>query len=92
MLLQIYREAVMKASIIKIGNSHGIRIPKPILDQCGFKNEVEMEIHNQELILKPSKRVRENWAESFQKMAQSGNDTLLDCVETEWAEREWEWE
>ncbi len=81
----------MKASIIKIGNSHGVRIPKPILDQCGFDREVEMEIHNQELIIKASKHPRKNWAKSFQKMAEVGDDKLLDSVETEWENEEWEW-
>ena len=81
----------MKASIIKIGNSHGVRIPKPILDQCGFEREVEMEIHNQELIIKTPKHPRKNWAKSFQKMAEVGDDKLLDSVETEWESEEWEW-
>ncbi len=81
----------MKASIIKIGNSHGIRIPKPVLDQCGFGREVEMEIHNQELIIKSPKHPRKNWAKSFQKMADVGDDKLLNSVETEWENEEWEW-
>ena len=33
----------MKASIIQIGNSQGLRIPKPILKQRGFDGEVELE-------------------------------------------------
>ena len=82
----------MKASIIKIGNSHGIRIPKPILDQCGFKTEVEMVIKNQELIIKSPQSPRKNWSKSFQKMAQNGDDTLLDPIETVWENEEWEWE
>ncbi len=81
----------MKASIIKIGNSHGVRIPKPVLDQCGFGREVEMEIHNQELIIKSPKHPRKNWAKSFQKMADVGDDKLLNSVETEWENEEWEW-
>ncbi len=32
----------MKASIIQIGNSQGLRIPKPDLEQCGFNGEVEL--------------------------------------------------
>lgn len=82
----------MKASIIKIGNSHGIRIPKPILDQCGFVKEVELEIHNQELIIKSPKLSRKNWARSFKKMSLNQDDQLIDPVETDWEKEEWEWE
>jgi len=82
----------MKASIIKIGNSHGVRIPKPILDQCGFNKEVELEVHNQELIIKTPKHPRKNWANSFKKMAQNGDDKLLESSETNWDTDEWEWE
>lgn len=81
----------MKAAIIKIGNSRGVRIPKPILDQCGFGAEVEMEIHNQELIIRSPKHPRKNWAKSFQEMAQNGEDTLIDPTATEWDNEEWEW-
>jgi antitoxin component of MazEF toxin-antitoxin module len=32
----------MKASIITIGNSKGIRIPKPLLEESGLSGEVEL--------------------------------------------------
>ena len=82
----------MKASIIKIGNSHGVRIPKPILDQCGFTKEVELEVHNQELIIKSPKQPRKNWADSFQRMAQNGDDKSIEAIETNWEREKWEWE
>ncbi len=84
----------MKASIIKIGNSHGIRIPKPIIAQCGFEDEVEFSVRNNELIVKPVKSSRHNWEASFKKMAAEGDDQLLDSesVSTaKWDEDEWEW-
>jgi len=34
----------MRARIIKIGNSQGLRIPKPILDQTGIMDDVEIEV------------------------------------------------
>jgi antitoxin MazE len=81
----------MKASIIKIGNSQGVRIPKPILDQCGFKEEVELEVVNHELIVKASKSPRKNWEASFKKMAEKNDDQLLDFISNEWEAEEWEW-
>ena len=32
----------MRVRIVKIGNSRGIRIPKPLLDQTGIINDVEV--------------------------------------------------
>ncbi len=84
----------MKASIIKIGNSHGIRIPKPILAQCGFEEEVEFSVQNNALIIKSLKSSRKNWDTAFKKMASNGDDKLLDAepsIQTEWDESEWEW-
>lgn len=81
----------MKASIVKIGNSKGVRIPKPILDQCGFDKEVELEVINQKLIVKASKKMRANWEASFKEMAAHGDDQLLDSTGTEWQDEDWEW-
>lgn len=84
----------MKASIIKIGNSHGIRIPKPIIAQCGFEEEVEFTVQNNALIIKSLKSSRKNWDAAFKKMAANGDDKLLDSelsIQTEWDESEWEW-
>lgn len=84
----------MKASIIKIGNSHGIRIPKPILAQCGFEEEVEFSVQNNALIIRPIKSSRKNWDAVFRKMAANGDDQLLDAEtfgQTEWDESDWEW-
>jgi len=84
----------MKASIIKIGNSHGIRIPKPIIAQCGFEEEVEISVQNNALIIKSLKSSRKNWDAAFKRMGANGDDQLLDSepfIHTEWDESEWEW-
>ncbi len=81
----------MKASIIQIGNSQGLRIPKPILRQCGFSDEVELEVHNKELLIKSTAHVRKNWAKAFETMARNGDDKLLESTATKWDENEWEW-
>ena len=81
----------MKASIIKIGNSHGIRIPKPLLDQCGFENEVELEVHNNSLVIKPRKKLRQNWENAFKKMADNNDDRLIESPSSDWDNGEWEW-
>jgi antitoxin MazE len=81
----------MKASIIQIGNSQGLRIPKPILKQCGFDSEVELEVQGRKLIIKPHTSVRKNWEKSFETMVENGDDQLLEFGPNQWDEEEWEW-
>ncbi len=39
----------MLTTIIAIGNSRGIRIPKPILSESGLGNEVELQVKKGEI-------------------------------------------
>ena len=68
----------VKTRIIKIGNSQGIRIPKPVLKQLGFTEEVELEILPDQLIVRSPHLVRHDWEEQFKAMAEAGDDQLLD--------------
>lgn len=85
----------IKTRIVKIGNSQGIRIPKPVLEQLGLTEEVELEILPDQLIVRSARPPRYGWDEQFRTMAEQGDDQLLDEEEvltlTEWDEREWEW-
>ena len=89
-----YNVIIVKASIVKIGNSRGIRIPKPVFEQCGFKDEVDMEVHNQELVIRSTHKPRKGWAEAFQAMAKHDEDIILNRLTgtgATWGEDEWEW-
>ena len=84
----------MKTRIVPIGNSQGIRIPKPLLEQTGLSGEVEISAEDDSLVIRPVKKPRANWAAAFQKMAERGDDALLDDAApslSEWDEGEWEW-
>jgi len=82
----------MKVTIIQIGNSRGIRIPKPILKQCKLQDEVELEIHNNELVIRSLHSPREGWEKKFATMAVKGDDVLLDKeFQSKWDEEEWQW-
>ncbi len=70
----------MKTRIVSIGNSQGIRIPKPLLEQTGLSGEVEISAENDALMIRPVKKPRAGWATAFQKMAQRGDDVILDDV------------
>ena len=85
---------IMKASLVRIGNSRGIRLPKPILEQCGFQDELEIEVHNHEIVIRSAHRPRDGWDKAFVAMAANDDDLLLDQVaetKQDWDEEEWEW-
>lgn len=82
----------IRTRIVKIGNSQGIRIPKPLLEQSGIDAEVEIEVEGDRLILRKAKRSRLGWDEAFATMADRKDDVLLDDVSTtNWEQVEWEW-
>jgi antitoxin MazE len=84
----------MKARIIPIGNSQGVRIPKPLLEQTGLRGDVEIEAEDDRLIIRAARHPREGWTAAFQEMARQGDDTLLEGeapVPTRWDEDEWQW-
>jgi antitoxin MazE len=85
----------MKTKIIRIGNSQGVRIPKPLIEESGITEEIEMILRDNEIVLRSAKTIRKDWEASFEKMAEQGDDTLLDQDEIEkpsdWDETEWTW-
>ena len=84
----------VKARIVKIGNSQGIRIPKLLLDQADLGEEVELELQGEQIVIRSAYRARHDWADQFKAMAARGDDKLLDgdvMVSTVWDEEEWEW-
>jgi antitoxin (DNA-binding transcriptional repressor) of toxin-antitoxin stability system/antitoxin component of MazEF toxin-antitoxin module len=48
----------MKARIVRIGNSQGIRIPKPLLEQTGLADDVELEVEGDCLVIRAAGRPR----------------------------------
>lgn len=85
----------MKAQIVKIGNSQGVRIPKPFLQQSGISAEVDIEVNGSEIVIRSLRHPREGWEDSFRRMAANGDDRLLDEESLPtlsiWDEEEWQW-
>jgi antitoxin MazE len=55
--------------------------------------EVELELQESQIVIRPSRTPRQNLEEQFQQMAAQGDDQLLDSdfLATTWDEAEWEW-
>ena len=84
----------MKARVVRIGNSKGIRIPKSVIEQCHLHGAVDLEIQQGQLvIIRPAAKPRAGWAAAFAEMHRHADDQLLDAEITpsSWDEREWTW-
>jgi antitoxin MazE len=67
----------MDLSVIKIGNSRGIRLSKTLIEKYNIKDTVEMILENGYIILKPKATPRNNWEVAFEKMNKNGDDKAL---------------
>lgn len=84
----------MRARIVKIGNSQGIRIPKPLLEQTGIMEDVELEVEKNQIIIRPVSNPRSDWEDAFRSMPDIGDDTLIVGDENichSWDQEEWQW-
>lgn len=80
----------MLVSIIRIGNSRGIRFPKVVLERLGIKDKVDMEVTDKGILLSPVSEIpREGWAEAFCEMHKNKEDILEEVPGGE--DFEWEW-
>jgi antitoxin MazE len=84
----------MKTRIIQIGNSKGVRIPKPLLDQTGLEGDVEIQARENSLIIRPGRKPRAGWSKAFRAMADAGDDKLVDDVPnlSSFDQGDWEWQ
>ena len=83
----------VRARIVSIGNSQGVRIPKLLLEQTGIQGEVELEVKQDKIVIHALKPARKEWDKAFESMAEQGDDLLLDedTIGTTWDEEEWQW-
>jgi antitoxin MazE len=83
----------MKTSLVRIGNSRGVRIPKAVIEECGLENQVEMTVEGGKVVIAPAKSPREGWEEDLRRMVAAGDDEPLlpDTALTEWEDTEWQW-
>lgn len=82
----------MKTRLVRIGNSRGVRIPKPLLDQVGLEDEVELRVVENGIVISAASPPRSGWAEAAKLAHERGDDGLLDePTPTQFDETEWEW-
>jgi len=82
----------MRTRIVRIGNSRGVRIPKPLIDQAGMGDEIELKVEGRSIVIRAADDPRRGWSEAFAEMAAAKDDQLLDEESsTRFDDAEWEW-
>lgn len=81
----------MKARLVRIGNSRGLRLAKPLIEQLGLEDEVDVSAEDGALVIRPSRLVRVGWAAAAAKLAAAGEAALGDAPATCFDAEEWEW-
>jgi antitoxin MazE len=81
----------MKAQIIRIGNSQGIRIPKTLLEDGKISGEVELELHEDGILIRSLQKPRANWDGSFKAAADAEDDQQLLETPSVFEKKEWQW-
>jgi antitoxin MazE len=82
----------MKARIVQIGNSRGVRLPKPLLAEAHLSDEVEIVARNGAIVISSAPRPRAGWADAAKRARARGDDRLLDPpTSTRFDDEEWKW-
>lgn len=79
----------MKTKLVRIGNSRGVRLPKPLIDEAGLTEDVELTVREGEVVIRPFSDVRTGWATAAKRLGASG--VLDDYVPTQFDRDEWQW-
>ncbi len=81
----------MKARLVRIGNSRGVRLPKPLIEEAGLSDEVEVRVRDGAVIITGASRPRSGWAEAARQMRARGDDRLLDKPTATRFDKAWRW-
>ena len=81
----------MKAQIVRIGNSQGIRIPKIMLEESGISGEVELELTADGILVRPLSRPRSGWDGAFAAFSETDDDTGFAGATSQFDRKDWQW-
>lgn len=82
----------MKARIVRIGNSRGVRLPKALLEQSGLGEEVELRVQPGAILIQSASRPRAGWEDAARRLAEEEPAGLLDpSTPTTFEASEWRW-
>ena len=81
----------MKARLVRVGNSRGVRIPKALIEETGLGEDVELRARGRSIVISPGGRPRAGWREAARQLRQDGLGLLDPPTTTRFDRDEWEW-
>ncbi len=82
----------MKAKLVRIGNSRGVRLPRPLIEEAGLPDDVDLRVEDHTIVIAPARSARKGWAEAAERMRAAGDDEGIGTdVGTAFEEDEWRW-
>ncbi len=82
----------MRARLVRIGNSRGVRLPKPVIEEAGLSEDVEIRVKGGAVVITPATRPRAGWADAARQARSRGEDLPLDAPSpTRFDDEEWRW-
>ena len=82
----------MKTRLVRIGNSRGIRLPKPLIEEAGLTDEVDLRVRGGAIVIAAATEPRAGWEEAAKQLREREEDQLLEPpTPTRFDEKEWEW-
>ncbi len=67
----------MEVSVIRIGNSKGIRLSKTLLEKYHISDTVDLLLEEGQIVIRPVSKPRNGWEKAFMEMNANGDDQLL---------------
>jgi antitoxin MazE len=80
---------LVRAKLVKIANSRGIHLAKPLLEDAGLADEVEIKAAPGMLSIRPSTHPRAGWAEAAATFDPGGH--LEEMTSIRFVDEEWSW-
>lgn len=83
----------MRIRLIRIGNSRGLRLPKPLIQQAGLGDDIEVQLEEGRIVISPCGAPRAGWREAARQGHERGEDRpLLAGADTRFDDLDWQWE
>ena len=83
----------MKIKLINIGNSKGLRLSKSLIQQYNINENIQLELREDGILLKPVSKPRSGWLEQFEKASKTAvsKENNWNTAPNNFDKEEWTW-
>ncbi len=83
---------MVRTKLVQIGNSRGVRLPKPLIEEARLSDEVELRVRNGAIIVASAAQPRSGWADAARLLHERDEDRLtVPTTATHFDEKDWAW-